>query len=226
MGCEAVPRAGHSRPAFLKSPTNSFFVVPAEIIGCWRRMKAVAVALMCSNCALRSGCAPPSRVFCSACSRKPSRCNSRPIVDALTGQPCAVTAPASFALLFQVHRNGDIGSPRVTGSIKTTRVSVSSGRICSRHGRPAPGRRMRPGIGTPAANSRRPFRNRLPCEPGCRRRHRIASVPECGGLRGRPETAPALMEQRDHHHELGHQRRFEVRVALHRTRVRSRSYTT
>ena len=52
----------------------------------------------------------------------------------------------------------DIGSPRVAGSIKITSASVSPGWICSMPGRPAPGRRMRPGLGTPAANSRRPLR--------------------------------------------------------------------
>ena len=90
-------------------------------------MNVAAVALICSNCALRSGCAVPSRAFCSACSRKPSPCSSRPTVDALTGQPWTVNAPASFAVLLQVQRNGDIGSPRVAGSIKITSASVSPG---------------------------------------------------------------------------------------------------
>ena len=54
-----VPVGCHSCPAFLKSPTNSFFFVSTEITGCWRCRNAAAVALMCSNCALRSGCDVP-----------------------------------------------------------------------------------------------------------------------------------------------------------------------
>ena len=34
---------------------------------------------------------------------------------------------------------------------------------------------------------------------------------------------PTLIEQRAHHHKFRHDRGFEVRVAFHRTRVRSRS---
>src|SRR5438477_341371 len=43
-----VPVGCHSRPAFLKSPTNSFFLVSTEITGWRRRRKVAAVAAMCS----------------------------------------------------------------------------------------------------------------------------------------------------------------------------------
>ncbi len=56
----------------------------------------------------------------------------------------------------------------------------------------------------------------------CGRRHDcIAAVPQRRRFRRRPQPAPALIEQRGHHDELGHERRFEVCVALHRTGVRS-----
>src|SRR5690606_4071966 len=50
------PCGCHSRPPFLKLPTNSFFFVSTEITGTPRLMQLFALALMCSNCALRSGC--------------------------------------------------------------------------------------------------------------------------------------------------------------------------
>jgi hypothetical protein len=77
---------------------------------------------------------------------------------ALTGQPCVVNAPASFAALLHVHRKGDIGSPRVSGSTSRSKASVTPGCVCSMPGRPAPGRRIRLAVVTPAANSIRPAR--------------------------------------------------------------------
>src|SRR5690606_28871221 len=50
------PCGCHSRPPFLKLPTNSFFFVSTEITGTPRLMQLFALALMCSNCELRSGC--------------------------------------------------------------------------------------------------------------------------------------------------------------------------
>src|SRR5262249_42355764 len=61
------PWGRHSRPAFLKSPTNSFFFVSTEITGWQRFWKRRAWALMYSNWALRSGCCRPSRVLQLAC---------------------------------------------------------------------------------------------------------------------------------------------------------------
>ena len=47
------PCGCHSRPAFLKFPTSSFFLVLTEMNGTPRLMQFVAVALMYSNCAFR-----------------------------------------------------------------------------------------------------------------------------------------------------------------------------
>jgi hypothetical protein len=44
-------------------------------------------------------------------------------VVALTCHPCAVKAAASFALLLHVHRNADVGSPRVTGSTRASNAA-------------------------------------------------------------------------------------------------------
>src|SRR6201987_3871321 len=56
-----LPLGCHSRPPFLNCPTSSFFFVSTEITGwprCWNRS---TLALMNSNCTLRSGCEAPSR---------------------------------------------------------------------------------------------------------------------------------------------------------------------
>ena len=57
----------HSRPPFLKLPTSSFFLVSTEITGVPCSMHRFAVPLMCSNCALRSGCCAPSTALLGAC---------------------------------------------------------------------------------------------------------------------------------------------------------------
>src|SRR5207249_7603245 len=65
----------YSWPAFLKFPTNSFFFVSTEMTGCWRCRNATAVALMCSNCALRSGCELPSWILRSEERRVGKECS-------------------------------------------------------------------------------------------------------------------------------------------------------
>ena len=62
------PLRRSSRPPFLKSPTSSFFFVSTEIAGWPAAWKAFTAALICSNCALRSGLLAPSRVLPLACS--------------------------------------------------------------------------------------------------------------------------------------------------------------
>lgn len=70
----------------------------------------------------------------------------------------AVNAAASFALLLHVHRNGEVGSPRVTGSTSASNAARRPGCASSIAGRPAPARRRRPAGAPPSANSRRPLR--------------------------------------------------------------------
>src|SRR3954471_17807951 len=60
------PFGRHARPAFLKSPTSSFFLVSTEITGSPAASARVTCALMKANCASRSGCRPPSRVLALA----------------------------------------------------------------------------------------------------------------------------------------------------------------
>ena len=82
----------------------------------------------------------------------------RPTVVELTSQPCVVNAPVSLARLLHVHRNGDIGSPRVSGSTNASNAAVRPGWVSPMLGRPAPARRIRVVGATPAASSRRPVR--------------------------------------------------------------------
>ena len=61
------PLGSNSRPTALKSPINSRFLASTLITGSPAWIAAVTVSLMCANCASRSGCCAPSRVFLLAC---------------------------------------------------------------------------------------------------------------------------------------------------------------
>src|SRR5215467_799673 len=58
-----VPWRRHSRPLFLKLPTNSFFFVSTDMIGSRAVRNPLACVLMYWNCASRSMCLLPSRVL-------------------------------------------------------------------------------------------------------------------------------------------------------------------
>ena len=81
------PLGRHSRPPFLKSPTNSFFLVSTEITGSRASSALVAVVLRCWNWASRSGCAVLSRTLRFACRLEPSPRNSRATVSCETQWP-------------------------------------------------------------------------------------------------------------------------------------------
>jgi hypothetical protein len=76
----------------------------------------------------------------------------------LTCQPAFDSAPVSFALLLQVYRKGELGSPRVSGSTNASKARFTPGCDCSIPGRPAPGRRIRCRSMLFAPNSSRPRR--------------------------------------------------------------------
>src|SRR5208283_3405176 len=61
------PCLRHSRPAFLKSPTSSFFLVSTDIAGWFSAMAVLTASLITQNCASRSGLSAPSRVLLLAC---------------------------------------------------------------------------------------------------------------------------------------------------------------
>ena len=74
-------------------------------------------------------------------------------MSSLTGCPRLVSSPASASSDSAVHRSGDSGSPRVTGSTKASSAAGSPGSTCSARLRPAPGRRTRAAGATPPDNS-------------------------------------------------------------------------
>ena len=115
-------------PPFLKLPTNSFFFVSTEITGMPRSMQFWAFALMCSNCASRSGCCVPSTDLFGAWRLYPCSRSSLATVLSLIRIPCcANSSAASTCVLLHVQRSGDSGSPRVTGSTSFSSAGHTSG---------------------------------------------------------------------------------------------------
>ena len=84
-------------------------------------------------------------VLAFACRLYPLAFNNFATVVGDTRCPVATSSPASFVVDFVVHRNDDSGSPRVTGSTNASSASHSVGSAAPAAGRPAPGRRTRPG---------------------------------------------------------------------------------
>src|ERR1017187_1521751 len=68
---------------------------------------------------------------------------------------CQLSSQSPGAL--QIHRRGDSGSPRVSGSIRRSNETSSLGSRSTMFFRPAPDRRTRPGIAFPSAISRIPL---------------------------------------------------------------------
>src|SRR3954471_11164328 len=121
-----LPCGRHVRPAFLKSPTSSFFFVSTEITGCCSASAVFTLVLMWSNCASRSGCSLPSRVLRLPCRLNFSAFSIAPMTLRLTWCPRSASSSASRRRLVQVQRNGDIGSARASGSTSVSRSTRSS----------------------------------------------------------------------------------------------------
>src|SRR3954462_12345022 len=193
------PFGRHARPAFLKSPTSSFFLVSTETTGSPAASARVTCALMKANCASRSGCRPPSRVLALACRLKPRSCSNVPTRVRLTRWPWACSSAASRRRLLQVQRSGASGSPRAVGSTKASRAGLSCGSVSTEGLRPAPRRRRRTSragrqgalvgqVLEPAPEGARP-------KAGDLSHCRDAAI--AGGLRfgGGPQAAPPLVEK-------------------------------
>lgn len=70
-------------------------------------------------------------------------------MSALTRCPARVGSCASVRVDFTVHRSGDIGSPRTSGSTSANSADRSPGFRSATLLRPPPGHRRAPGSGTP-----------------------------------------------------------------------------
>ena len=81
------------------------------------------------------------------------------MTKSLTWWPFSRMAAVSVRIDLDVHRNADIGSPRVTGSISNSNAATSSPSWASARFRPPPERRDRPDPGAvPSSASFRPRR--------------------------------------------------------------------
>jgi hypothetical protein len=120
----------------------------------------------------------------------------------------------SFARLLHVHRSGDIGSPRVTGSTNASKAAFTPGCESPIPGRPVAARRMRMVTSRPCANSRRPFWIVSRARPVAAETNGIPAVADRdrgGGL----ETTRPFIQQRRHDGELADDRGFEILIASH-----------
>ena len=188
------PFGRHARPAFLKSPTSSFFLVSTEITGSPAASARVTCALMKANCASRSGCAALACLGVGL-QAEAEIVQQRADQGAATRWPWACSSSASRRRLLRVQRSGASGSPRAVGSTKASRAGLSCGSVSTEGLRPAPGRRSRPGgSGLWSARSE-------PAPDGARRQ--AGDLSHCrdaaiaGGLRfgGGPQAAPPLVEK-------------------------------
>src|SRR3954453_23564149 len=103
------PLGRSSRPPFLKSPTNSFFLVSTEMTGSLRLKDHFTLALRCSNWALRSGWLAPSLVLRLACKLYPSSWSKSATTWWLTRWRRRLSSAVSLRTLLQVHRRGALG---------------------------------------------------------------------------------------------------------------------
>ena len=151
------PCGRHSRPAFLKSPTNSFFFVSTEMTG-WPcglkrphlrgdvRELGVPVRMRVPSARLAIGL--QAVVLCAT--------SPPPFAADLKSLPTQFVRQA--ADLLQVHRNGVCGSPREEGSTKASSADNNLGCVAVNRCRPPPQRRVRPtGTASRRISSRNPL---------------------------------------------------------------------
>ena len=102
-------------------------------------------------------------------------------MSAPTWWPCRVSSAARLRVDLVVHRSGDIGSPRSSGSTRASSARRSPGSRSAACLRPPPGRRARP------SGSRRNPAHRLPARPWPRGPRRPGPPP---GSRHVPAPGP------------------------------------
>ena len=148
------PLGCHSRPPFLKSPTSSFFLVSTEMTGCPAAWKAATCVVDVAELGVAVGVRAALQrlaVGLEAVPRVVQQLGDRPVADRW---PRPVSAAASWRVLLQVHRSGDSGSPRVTGSTRRSRAAASVGSPCRLGLRPP--RAGGPGPRAPLSSSSTP----------------------------------------------------------------------
>src|SRR5829696_7708359 len=223
-GC---PFGRSSRPPFLKSPTNSFFLVSTEIAGSPAAWNSFTAALMCSNWASRSGWLAPSRVLRLACRLNPRRGSSRPTSFCPAAKPRSAKAADRWRWLLLTHRNGASGSPRIdSGSPRIVTPDRGLHQVVQRLEKPGLGlgRRL-----AAASRSAHPMAERLGACPQVRQAtaDRAAGNPSCAGHRLDPTACcgPGLARREQAPTSFVQKRGERIQAGLdggevdHRTRV-------
>ena len=116
-------------------------------------------------------------VLALPCRLKPSSRSRSATVSAPARWPCRPSSPASARSDFVVHRNGDIGSPRSSGSTSASNAGRSPGSRSASRLRPPPGLRARPSGSAPASSSAAPSDTVASRTPAARATTRIPPCP-------------------------------------------------
>src|SRR5271165_2338892 len=134
----------HSRPAFLKSPTSSLFLVSTEIAGSLKVSVLDATADV-AKLRVASGmvCALARRLAIGLHTvAEPAQEFADERAPDLV--PMSRRLWLSLRRLLQVQRSGDIGSPRASGSTNLFKSSSNRGSRATSDLRPPPRRRIPP----------------------------------------------------------------------------------
>src|SRR6266568_3902564 len=182
------PAGRHCRPGRANGPTCSRFLASTLITGCPAAMCSPACAAMYRNWASRSGCCFPSIVLTLPCRLNPSSRSRSPTVSAPILRPCRVSSPARLRVDLTVHRSGDSGSPRSSGSTSASSAGTSPGSLSRARLAPPPGRRARPSGSAPEASSAAPSEtvaSRTPAAPATSRIPPWPSARACAPISSR-----------------------------------------
>src|ERR1700733_8608625 len=116
-------------------------------------------------------------VLALPCRLNPSARSRSPTVSAPTRWPWRVSSPARWRVDFVVHRSGDTGSPRSSGSTRSSSAGSSPGSRSAARLRPPPGRRTRPSGAAPESSSSTPSDTVASRTPAARATSRIPPWP-------------------------------------------------
>src|SRR5215469_12469795 len=154
---------------------------------------------MYRNCASRPGCCVPSRALALPCRLNPCSRSRSPTVSAPALCPWAVSSAASAPVDFTVHRNGEPGSPRSSGSTTASSAGTSP-RSTSAAFLPPPARPPRPPQRLrPRLQLFHPRRHRRLPDPGRPRHQPDPAITQRPRLRPQNQAPLPLIQMRQDH---------------------------
>ena len=211
------PLGRHSRPPFLNSPTFSFFLVSTLITGSAAALMGLDLLVDVTELRVPVRVPLPSMVLALPCRLNPSSRSRSPTVSAPTLWPWRVSSPASVRVDLVVHRSGDIGSPRSSGSTSASSAGRSPGSSVGRPlappaRPPRPAQRLRPGFQLIDAQ-----RHRGLADPGGPGHQPDPAMPQRPGLRPHQQPPLPLIQMREDRLELRRQHPCRFLVAAHTT---------